>query len=116
MNSLAVLRTKQKQYDQAEILFDEALKGRQRELGDDHPDTLETKNDLAMLYKEQGDYDNAVLLLLKAVEGRRLKLGDTHPHNLESWHNLIDLYEAWGKPEHAEEWRAKLPQTETVEQ
>jgi hypothetical protein len=29
---------------------------------------------------------------------------------------LIDLYEAWGKPEKAEEWRAKLPQTETIEE
>jgi len=23
--------------------------------------------------------------------------------------NLINLYEAWGKPEEAEKWRAKLP-------
>jgi len=33
-----------------------------------------------------------------------------------SWQHLIDLYEAWNKPEKAEEWRAKLPQTEAVEQ
>jgi hypothetical protein len=26
--------------------------------------------------------------------------------------NLIDLYEVWNKPEKAEKWRAKLPQTE----
>jgi hypothetical protein len=25
--------------------------------------------------------------------------------------SLIELYETWGKPEKAEEWRAKLPQT-----
>ena len=109
MNGLAVLHTKQKQYDEAELLFAEALKGRRRELGDDHPDTLETKNDLAVLYKEQGDYAKAEPLLLEALQGRRLKLGDTHPHTLESWHNLIDLYEAWNKPEQAEEWRAKRP-------
>ena len=53
-------------------------------------------------------------LLIEAVEGRHLKLGDTHPRTLESWHNLIELYEAWNKPEEAEEWRAKLPQTEAV--
>jgi tetratricopeptide (TPR) repeat protein len=80
------------------------LKGRQCELGDDHPDTLESMNDLAILYKEQARYDEAEQLLLKAVEGRRLKLGDTHPFTLESWHNLIELYEAWGKPEKAKEW------------
>jgi len=33
---------------------------------------------------------------------------------LESWNNLIELYEAWNKPEKANEWRAKLPQTEAV--
>jgi len=29
---------------------------------------------------------------------------------------LIDLYEAWNKPEKAEDWRAKLPKTEAVEE
>jgi hypothetical protein len=28
----------------------------------------------------------------------------------------IVLYEAWDKPEKAEEWRAKLPQTKAVDQ
>ncbi len=78
-------------------------------MGEEHPATLETKNDLAVLYKEQARYDDAEQLLLGAVNGGRLKLGDTHPHTLKSWHNLIDLYEAWGKLEKAQEWRAKLP-------
>jgi hypothetical protein len=50
------------------------------------------------------------------VNGRRLKLGDTHPETLESMNNLIELYEAWNKPEKAKEWRAKLPQTEAVDE
>jgi hypothetical protein len=29
---------------------------------------------------------------------------------------LIALYKAWNKPEEAEKWRAKLPQTEAVEE
>jgi len=115
VNGLAVLRTKQKKYEDAKRLFHEALEGRILKLGEDHPETLESKNDLAILYKEQGDYDKAEPLLQEALEGRRLKLGDTHPHTLESWNNLIDLYEAWNKPEKANEWRAKLPQTEAVE-
>ena len=55
-------------------------------------------------------------LLVQALEGRRLKLGDTHPHTLQSLNNLIDLYEVWNKPEKAEEWRAKLPQTKAIEE
>jgi hypothetical protein len=69
-----------------------------------------------MLFKEQARYDDAEQLLLEAVKGRRLKLGDTHPRTLESWNNLIELYEAWGKPEKAEEWRAKLPQMKAAEE
>jgi hypothetical protein len=30
--------------------------------------------------------------------------------------NLIALYEAWNKSEKAEQWRAKLPQTEAIEE
>lgn len=67
---------------------------------------------LAVLYKEEGLHNEAEPLLLEVVKGRRLKLGDTHPHTLQSLNNLIGLYESWGKPEKAEEWRAKLPQAE----
>ena len=69
-----------------------------------------------MLFKEQARYDDAEQLLLEAVKGRRLKLGDTHPRTLESWNNLIELYEACDKPEKANEWRAKLPETDAVTQ
>ncbi|MFC1634229.1 hypothetical protein ACFL5Z_05255 [Planctomycetota bacterium] len=58
----------------------------------------------------------AELLLLEAPQARRLMLGDTHPNTMESWNNLINLYRAWNKPEKAKEWRAKLAQTEAVEQ
>jgi hypothetical protein len=30
--------------------------------------------------------------------------------------NLINPYEAWNKPQKAEKWRAKLPQTEAVDE
>jgi tetratricopeptide (TPR) repeat protein len=116
INGLAVLRTKQKQYEEAKRLFDEVLEARKRKLGEEHPHTLETKNDLAVLYKEQGLYDDAELLLLEALEGRRLKLGDEHPRTLESWNHLIELYEAWNKPEKVNQWRTKLLQTEAKDE
>jgi len=43
------------------------------------------------------------------------KLRPEHPHTIEIRTTLTELYEAWGEPEKAEEWRARLPQTETVE-
>jgi hypothetical protein len=60
--------------------------------------------------------DDAVKLPLEATKGRCLKLGDIHPHALELWNNLIELYEARDKPEKADEWRAKLPQTEALQE
>jgi hypothetical protein len=43
INDFAVLRRKQKLYEDAERLFNEALACRHDKLGDDHPETLETK-------------------------------------------------------------------------
>ena len=67
------------------------------------------------MYDGRDDYDKSEPLLLEAVNDRRLKLGDTHPHTLESLNNLIKLYEACGKPEQAEQWRAKLYREEAAQ-
>ena len=48
-----------------------------------------------------------------AVGGRTLD--EKHPETLQSIRALIGLYEACGKPEEAEEWQARLPQTEAAE-
>jgi len=76
---------------------------------------------LASGYKQAGLSRNPVNnneepLRLELAEGRRLKLGDTQPYTQQSLNNLIELYTAWNKPEKSEQWRAKLPQTEAVEQ
>jgi hypothetical protein len=69
-----------------------------------------------VLYKELVRYEDSESLLVETFEGQRLKLGDNHPHTLESWNNLIALYNAWDKPEKANEWRAKLPKTEAIDE
>ena len=109
-----VLLREQHRYDEAEKLLSEVLQDLSEKLGPDHPQTLKTMYELALLYNEKGDYDQAESLLIQAIGGQRLKLGDKHPHTLESWNNLIALYEAWNKPEKAQDWRAKLPQTENT--
>ena len=116
VNCLGWLYYQMSRYSDSELLLVNALQSRQFVLGDEHPDTLESKNDIAVLYRDQSRYQEAEKLLLEAIEGRRLKLSDTHPHTLESWNNLINLYEAWGKPEKAKEWRAKLPQKKAAEE
>jgi len=38
-----------------------------------------------------------------------------YPSTIDMLNQLVRLYEAWGKPEKAEEWRAKLSQTEAAD-
>jgi len=114
INDFGVLRREQKNYPEAEKLLLQALDGRRSKLDPDHPACFESMHELAVLYKQQERYEEAEELFLKTVEGRRDKLGDTHPHTLESIKSLIALYEAWNKPEQANQWRAKLPQTEAT--
>jgi serine/threonine protein kinase len=116
MNGLAKLYTAQRRFEEAKSLLIEVLEISSRKLGKDHPWTLTTTHNLATTYKGQGQYEETERLLLEAIKGRRLRLRDKHPHTIESWHNLIELYEAWNKPEKANQWRAKLPKTEAVEE
>ncbi len=77
----------------------------------DHP-ALSSMNKWARVYSNEGQYEEAEPLSLKALETRRRVLGEEHQDTLESIKKLIKLYEAWGKPEKAEQWRAKLPYKE----
>ena len=51
MHEFSVLYKKQGQYEKAEALLNEALKGRRLKLGDTHPHTLESWNNLIELYE-----------------------------------------------------------------
>ena len=102
VNELAVLRTKQKRYPEAEKLFQQALEARKDKLGDDHPDTLESLNDFGVLRREQGQYDKAEELLTKARDRRKVILDPDHPHALESAHELAVLRIAQSRYEEAE--------------
>ncbi len=118
MNNLAFHMYKnQGRYDEAERLLVKALETSRRLLGGEHPRTLYFMTNLGALYRDQGQYKEAERMLVKVVETSRHALGQQHwsqpnyPTNL-----LIELYEAWGKPEKAEEWRAKLPQKKETEE
>jgi tetratricopeptide (TPR) repeat protein len=62
------------------------------------------------------DQEHAEAALLKAFD---LSIATSDPHyrkTAEVMQLLIQLYESWDKPEKADEWRAKLPEKEAVEQ
>ncbi|MBL7189542.1 MAG: serine/threonine protein kinase [Phycisphaerae bacterium] len=103
MNGLAVLRTKLRQYHEAERFFQEVWEAREEKLGGDHPETLETINDFGVLRREQKSYAEAEKLLSQALDGRKLKLGLDHPACFESMHELAVLYKVQGLYDKAEE-------------
>ncbi len=92
LNGLAVLRTRQNNFDEAEDLFREVWDTRKEKLGDDHPETLQTINDFGVLRREQQRYDEAESLLRQALNGRQHKLGKEHHTCFESMHELAILY------------------------
>jgi serine/threonine protein kinase len=110
--SLGVTYRSQGRYDEAEKFLTEALKASREQLGSEHPQVIGYMRNLALLHLDQERYDDAEKLLLEAVDVSYVKLGDTHPRTLKLIINLIALYEAWNKPEKANQWRSKLPQTE----
>jgi hypothetical protein len=62
------------------------------------------------------DREHAEAILLRAFD---LSIAASEPHDPKAGEViqlLIELYEAWDKPEKAEEWQAKLPQTEAMEE
>ena len=60
------------------------LEGGRIKLDEDHPSTLETKNDLALLYIRQSNLYKPERLLLEAIQSHCSKPGHAHLYNKES--------------------------------
>jgi hypothetical protein len=65
----------------AEKLNRRALAGREKELGEQHPDTLASVNNLAGVLQDQGMYEDAEKLSRRALAGREKELGELHPRH-----------------------------------
>ncbi|UCG49371.1 MAG: serine/threonine protein kinase [Phycisphaerales bacterium] len=102
----------QGRYDKAEPLLVKVLEHQRRVDGPDEPFTLFSIRNLALLYHKQGRYDKAEPLLIEFLENSRRVLVDGHPDTVAVMNELTKLYEAWEKPLKAEEWRAKLRETQ----
>ena len=90
------------QYSEAEPLYRQALEGRTRVLGPDHPDTLSGINNLAMCIHTQSHRSEAEPLFRQALDGRTRVLGPDHPETLSSINNLATCIKAQGRLSEAE--------------
>ncbi|MFT5292448.1 MAG: serine/threonine protein kinase, partial [Planctomycetota bacterium] len=78
-----------------------ALAIRRDELGNDHPETLESVNNMGALLRSMGKFEEALPYYTEALEGSRRVLRDDHPDTLGSVNHMGALLMSMGKLEEA---------------
>ena len=78
-------------------LFEQILNDRIRILGNDHPDTLISRDNLAGAYQDAGRLNEAITLYEQTLADSTRILGDDHPNTLASRNNLAGAYESTGR-------------------
>ena len=86
---------------EAIALFEQVLPDSIRVLGEDHPDTLTSRNNLAGAYLSAGRITEAIALFEQVLPDRIRVLGEDHPDTLASRNNLAYAYESAGRLEEA---------------
>jgi len=89
-------------YELACIPCRRALKGKEKALGPDHPNTLTTVHNLGNLLDQQNKLDEAEILYRRALEGSEKALGPDHPDTLTTLNNLGMLLKDQNKLDEAE--------------
>ena len=69
----------------------EVLAVRQRTLGDEHPDTLDSITNLGLQHNEMGDFASALPLGVEAVSAFRRTLGDGVAQSAEALYSISCL-------------------------
>ena len=77
------------------------LADRERVLGPDDPDTLNSRNNLAAAYVAAGRPAEAIPLFERTLADRERVLGPDHPDTLNSRNNLAAAYQEAGRPAEA---------------
>jgi eukaryotic-like serine/threonine-protein kinase len=98
-------------YGEADPLYQAALEGQRRLLGEEHPETLQTSGDLFTLRWLQGRLEEAEEGFVKTLEAKRRLLGDTDPSTLGSINSLANLFLIRGRYGEAEELYHQAYQT-----
>jgi len=88
---------------EAEEMYQHALRGCEKALGQDHTSTLNTVNNLGNLYADQGKLKEAEEMYQPALKGKEKALGLDHTSTLDTVNNLGSLYADQGNPKEAEE-------------
>ncbi|MGW4652063.1 tetratricopeptide repeat protein [Kitasatospora sp. NPDC004289] len=69
---------------------------RMRVLGEDHRETLLSRNNLALLYLDSGDSQRALAMQEQTLRAQVRLFGETHPNTLRCRNNLAITYQSTG--------------------
>ena len=78
-------------------LFEQILTDRIRIQGNDHTDTMTSRDNLAEAYQETGRLNEAITLYEQTLADSTRILGDDHPNTLASRNNLAGAYKSDGR-------------------
>jgi len=108
-DTIAALAYAQGRYLLATKAWSQAYTGRLADHGEEHPDTLTSRNNLANVLGDLGRLEEAEAEHRAVLEIRRWVLGEEHPDTLTSRNNLATVLRDLGRLEEAEvEHRAVL--------
>jgi tetratricopeptide (TPR) repeat protein len=102
MHMLGLLYADQGRLTEAESMYQRALEGKEKALGQDHTSTLNTVSNLGNLYADQGRLTEAESMYERALEGYEKVLGRDHTSTLSTVNNLGLLYANQGRLAEAE--------------
>lgn len=102
MQTLAITLRELGLLEEAFVPQTTALTIRQRELGDEHPDTLISLDELGSLQMDKGEFNKAEDCYRKVLDSRRRILGEDQPETLSSINNLAVVLRKSGKLQEAE--------------
>ena len=80
---------------------------RERVLGKEHRDCVESLSNVARLHKTMGEFSRAEHLYKEALKVSEKILGKNHPDYVESLKNLAGLYYVMGESDKADSLREK---------
>ncbi|PLW81989.1 hypothetical protein CWI75_12930 [Kineobactrum sediminis] len=92
LNNLALVLMTAGNYEQAEILYREALAMNRQLYGDSHPSVALSLSTLGSMYRNQGNLELARSNYLDALDMQRQLLGTEHPEVARVMNNLAFVY------------------------
>ena len=88
-------------YEEARLFGVKELELLMRDLGSNHPDTLNTMHNIAVALGSQGKYEEALKFYQEVLDKRKQILGPDHPSTLNTMHGIAVALDSQGKYEEA---------------